>query len=229
MTMRLPIGFCLGLLALAPHAQASDAPPPAVTVTGEATASVAPDRAVVRAGVVSQGKTAREAMSANTKQMTTVLAALKEAGIADADVQTSRVNLEQLRDNSRPPQVTGFQASNQVTVQLRDIGKVGEVLDKLVSAGTNSVSGFDFIVSDPSKALDKVRTDAIADARRKAEIYAKAAGVTLGKPIAIVEEGGAPARPMLRMAAPTAGAAVPIAVGEEQLRISVSVSFELVR
>jgi uncharacterized protein YggE len=219
----------LGLFALAlpARAQTIDTPLPSVTVTGEATLSVAPDRAIVRAGVTNEAKTAAEAMAANSRQMAAVLTALKAAGIAEVDIQTTRVNLDTVVSPGGGSHIVGFRASNQVTVQIRDIARASDILDRLVTAGANTLSGLDFIVSDQSKVLDKVRAEAIADARRKAQIYAQAANVTLGRPLWITEEG-APVRPMLRM---TAGAAqaIPIAPGEEQLRISVTVSFELMR
>jgi uncharacterized protein YggE len=202
---------------------------PSVTVTGEASVHVAPDRAIVRAGVTSQGKTARDAMTANNKAMGAVLLALKEQGISDADVQTSRLSLDAIRSKDGAQPVAGFQAANGVSVTVRDVGKVGDILDRVVSAGANSIGGIDFVVSNYDKLLDKVRADAVADAKRKAEIYVQAAGVGLGRPITISEQG-APVRPMMRkMAAPAAGAAVPISAGEEQITISVAVSYELMR
>jgi uncharacterized protein YggE len=201
--------------------------PPSITVAGEASISVAPDRAIVRAGVTSQGKTAREAVAANNKAMASVFAALKDSGIADADVQTSRLSLDALRGNRDNPQITGFQASNQVTVTLRDVTRTGEVLDRLVGAGANTVGGIEFVVSEASKLLDRIRADAIADARRKAEIYAQAAGVGLGRPFLISEQAGPP-RPMVKMAAPSASP-MAVAPGEEQIGIGVTVSYELMR
>jgi len=219
---------CATSFMIAPAlAQTHEATIPSVTVTGEASVNVAPDVAIVRAGVTSTGKTAREAMVANNKTMSAVLAALKESGIADADVQTSRLNLDALRGRDNPQQITGFQAANRVSVQVREIAKAGDILDRLVNTGANSINGIEFVVSGASKALDKARAEAIADARRKAEIYAQAAGVTLGRPITIAEQG-APVRPLMRMAAPAAGG-VPVAPGEEQLSISVAVSYELMR
>ncbi len=224
-------GLCLVALACAAspvRAQMQAVPVPSITVTGEATLSLAPDIAIVRAGVVSQGKTAREAMASNAKTMTAILAALKESGIAEAGIQTSRVSLDAIRNQNRetPHQVTGFQATNRVSVQVRDVGKAGDILDRLVAAGANTISGVDFIVSGATKALDKVRADAVEDARRKAEIYAQAAGVGLGRAIMISEQG-APVRPLARMAAPAAG--VPIAPGEEQIGLSVTVTYEIMR
>src|SRR6476660_9860894 len=197
-----------------------------VTVTGEATVAVAPDTAIIRIGVTSQDKTAREAGEVNAKQMTAVLAAIKDAGIADRDIQTSRLSLQPQYDpnKSGTARLTGFQATNQVTVRIRDIDKLPTVLDRAIGAGANEMSGIEFVVSEQSKLLDQARDDAITDARRKAELYAKAAGAKLGQVISISEEGTAP-QPRA-MQAVRAGA-VPIAPGEQTLRAIVSVSYEL--
>jgi uncharacterized protein len=197
-----------------------------VTVTGEATIAVAPDSAMIRIGVSSQDKTAREASDANARQMTAVLAAIKSNNIADRDIQTSRLSLQPQYDpnKSGTARLTGFQATNQVTVRIRDIGNLAAVLDSAISAGANEMSGIEFIVSEQSKLLDRARDDAIADAHRKAELYAKAAGSKLGHVIAISEEGSAPPpRPMQALRA----GAVPISPGEQTLRAAVTVSYEL--
>ncbi len=227
---RLTFAFACSLLAgtLPGFSQAQDLSLPSITVTGEASLSVAPDRAIVSAGVSSQAKAAREAMSANNKAMAAVLASLKEQGVADADVQTARLSLEAIRSKDNAQPVAGFQASNRVTVQIREIAKLGEVLDRLVTAGANSIGGIEFIVSNAERLLDKVRADAVADAKRKAEIYVQAAGVGLGRPVTISEQG-APMRPMMRMAAPSAGAAMPVAPGEERISMTVAISYELMR
>ena len=197
-----------------------------VTVTGEATVAVAPDAAMIRIGVSSQDKTAREASDANAKQMTAVLAAIKSNSIADRDIQTSRLSLQPQYDpnKSGTARLTGFQATNQVTVRIREIGKLATVLDSAIAAGANEMSGIEFIVSDQSKLLDRARDDAIANAHRKADLYAKAAGSRLGHVVAISEEGSAPPpRPMQALRA----GAVPIAPGEQTLRAAVTVSYEL--
>ena len=197
-----------------------------VTVTGEATVAVAPDAAVIRLGVSSQDKTAREASEANAKQMTAVLAAIKDSGIADRDIQTSRLSLQPQYDANKSgnARLTGFQASNQVTVRIRDIDRLPAVVDRAIAAGANEMSGIEFVVSEQSKLLDRARDDAIADARRKAELYAKAAGAKLGHVVAITEEGSAPPpRPMQALRA----GAVPIAPSEQTLRAMVTVSYEL--
>jgi uncharacterized protein YggE len=196
-----------------------------VTVSGEATVSVAPDMAVIRVGVTTQGKTAREASEANSNQMTGVLAAIKDAGIAAKDVQTSRLSLQPQYDpNKSTARLLGFQVTNQVTVKIRDTDKLPAILDRAIGAGANEMSGIEFVVSEQSKLLDEARAEAIADARRKAELYAKAAGAKVGSVIAISEEGSVP--PPRVMQALRAGAA-PVAPGEQTLRAVVTVSYEL--
>ncbi len=219
---------CAPLFAAQAAAQSDFSP--AISVTGEASISVPPDLAQLDAGVASDGKTAREASEANNTAMAKVLAAVKTAGIEDKDVQTSRLSLQpQYAPNrSGPSSITGYRASNRVTVKLHDVGKVASVIDALVGAGANDIGNVNFTVSNASALLDQAREKALADARRKAEIYAKAAGVTLGAPLSIAEEGAPtpvfrakmmPASPMA-MAAPT-----PIAQGEETLSVSVAVSW----
>ena len=204
--------------------------PPAISVTGEANVSVAPDQAQIEAGVTSDARTAREASDANNAAMAKVLLALKGAGIEEKDYQTSRLSLQPQFAPSkvaeRAPGIVSFRASNRVTVRIRDVSKVANVIDVLVGAGANDIGGINFTVTQASKHLDEAREKAIADARRKAEIYAKAAGVTLGEPLSISEEG-APV-PMYRgkMAAPMAAGA-PVAQGEETLAVTVSVSWAI--
>lgn len=215
--------------AMSAAASAEDQTPRLITVVGEGSMSVAPDLAVVYAGVTTTAKTAQAASDGNSKAMAAVLAALKEVGIADADIRTSRFSIQPLRDTNRnaPPRITGFQASNQVSVKIRATGKTADVLDHLIGAGANDVSSIQFQVSDPSKILDKARGQAIADAHRKAELYAAAAGVRLGRAVMITEEGARNYAPVTMRAAGVAAAPVPIMAGEETLRISVTVSYEL--
>lgn len=216
--------FVLAAATLVPHAAlAADK---LVTVTGEATVSVAPDTAVIRIGVTSSAKTAREASDGNAKQMTGVLAAIKDAGIADRDVQTSRLSLQPQYDpnKSGTARLLGFQVTNQVTVKIRDIDKLPAILDRAIGAGANEMSGIEFVVSEQSKLLDQARDEAVADAHRKAELYAHAAGVKVGRVVTITEEGSSPPpRPMQALRA----GSVPVAPGEQMLRAVVTVSYEL--
>jgi uncharacterized protein len=203
-------------------------PPPAISVTGEANMSVPPDQAQIDGGVSTDAKTAREASDANNAAMGKVLLALKGAGIDEKDYQTSRLSLQPQYAPNRtgPSPVVGYRASNRVTIKVRDITKVANMIDVLVGAGANDIGGIHFVVTQASKLLDEVREQAIADARRKAQIYAKAAGVTLGEPIAISEEG-APT-PMFRSkVAAGMAASAPVAQGEETLSVSVSVSWAI--
>ncbi|MGA7389526.1 MAG: SIMPL domain-containing protein [Pseudolabrys sp.] len=219
---RVLLVLFVSALALVP-AQATEK---LVTVTGEATVAVAPDTAMIRLGVGTQEKTAREASEANARQMTAVIAAIKDTGVADRDIQTSRLSLQPQYDpnKSGTARLTGFQASNQVTVRIRDIDKLPTVLDRAITAGANEMSGIEFVVSEQSKLLDQARDDAIADTRRKADLYAKAAGAKLGRVVSITEEGSAPPpRPIQALRA----GAVPIAPGEQTLRAIVTVSYEL--
>ena len=223
-------GFFLAVFAAAtPLAAQTPAPaeaPAVISVTGEARISVPPDLAQIDAGVTSDAKTAREASDTNNAAMGKVLLALKGAGIEEKDYQTSRLSLQpqysSAKSSGSPATIVGYRAGNRVTIRLHDVTKVANVIDTLVTAGANEIGGINFMVSQASKLLDDARQQAIADARRKAEIYAKAAGVTLGTPISISEEGAAQPLFRARVAAPMA-AAVPIAQGEETLSITVGV------
>jgi uncharacterized protein YggE len=189
---------------------------------------VPPDLAEVDGGVTSEAKTAREASEANSAAMSKVLQALKAAGIAEKDVQTSRLSLQPQYANQNKPGpnvVVGYRASNRVGIRVHDVSKVAGVIDTLVGAGANEIGGINFMVSEASKLLDDARTEAIADARRKAEIYAKAAGVTLGAPIDISEGGGIAPMPLRRMAA--MATSTPVAQGEDTLQVTVNVSWAI--
>jgi uncharacterized protein len=216
-----------GALLAAP-ALAQIVPPAAITVSGEATVSVPPDLALVEGGVTSEAKTAREASDSNNAAMGKVLQALKGAGIETKDLQTARLSLQpqSAPNRSGPSAIVGYRASNRVTIRVRDVTKVAGVIDTLVAAGANDIGGINFMVSQASKLLDEAREQAVADARRKAEIYAKAAGVTLGAPLSISEEGSAAPMAFRKMSAGMAAAA-PVAQGEETLAVTVSVSWAI--
>jgi len=182
----------------------------------------------LQAGVSSQAKTARDAMSASAKLMAAVLIALKEAGVPEKDIQTSRLSLQPIREHNRnPANIVAVEASSLLTVRLHDVTKSADVLDKMIGAGANLVTGIQFTIAEPSKLLDQARTEAVADARRKAEIYAKAAGVTLGRPLSISEgHVSHPRGPTLAM---REAATMPIQPGEEKIGITVQVAYELLR
>jgi uncharacterized protein len=229
----------LATLAVAPAFPAHGAtqrPFPLVTVGGEATIALTPDLAQATGGVTTEAKTVREASDANAQAMNAVIAALKEAGIADKDIQTSQFTVSPVYSQNRPgrsdePRITGYRASNQVRFNIRDVAKVSEVLDRALAAGATDLRGVTFTVSDTSTAKDQARTEAIADARRRAEVYARAVGAQVGRAISVTETGTAPPRPMMmsRGAEVAAAAPPPIAPGETTLQISVTVSFELLQ
>jgi uncharacterized protein len=226
----------LALAALAMRASgveaAVDRPFPLVTVTGEGSISVKPDVADATAGVTTEAKTPREAAEANAKTMAAVVTALKEAGIAEGDIRTARFSISPIHAQRErgEPRVTGYRISNQVVARVRNVAGLGDVLDKVMAAGANDISGVRFTVSNPSKLLDEARAAAFADAKRKAEQFARAAGAHVGRAVNISEEEAQPPRPY-RMFSPLAAARpappTPMEPGEETLRAQVTVSFEL--
>ena len=197
-----------------------------VTVIGEATVAVPPDLATIHLGVTTQAASAREASDANARRMTALLTAIKGGQIAEGDIQTSSLSLQPQMGGGNTPRITGFQASNQVTVKVRDLSALSGLLDKTIAAGANDLSGIEFSVSDRSRALDRARKDAIDDARRKAELYAAAAGAKVGAVVTINEATHQPpVRPMMRTI--REAASVPIEPGEQKLQVSVTVGYEL--
>jgi uncharacterized protein YggE len=217
---------------VAAQAQQPQSPPEArVVVIGEGSVSVAPDYAEVRAGATTRAKTAREAAEANSKLMTAITAALTGADVAQKDIQTSRFSVQPVYTTPQPgaeQKLTSFSVTNQVTVKIRDIGKVGDILDRVVTAGATDIGNVEFLHADLFKALDAAREGAVADARRKAELYAHAAHLDLGAVAWITEDSSfAPPLPMtaMRAAAGGLGAPVPISSGEDTLRVRITVGF----
>ncbi|PTD28133.1 SIMPL domain-containing protein [Edaphosphingomonas fennica] len=222
-------------LAAAAHAQAA----PTATIQGtrldvvaEGEVTRVPDIATISAGVVTQAPTAGAAMSENAERMAAVVAALRKAGVADRDIQTSTLNLSpQYRyGDNKPPVITGYQASNQVSIRFRDVKRSGAILDTLVAQGANQISGPALSVDKPEAALDEARAAAIRTARDRAALYAQAAGLRVKRIVSISEQGGGyqPPMPMVRMAAMKAEAAdTAVEAGEQRLSVSVAVSFEL--
>jgi len=225
-SLRILIVILIAVLSAAAPATALDR---LVTVTGNASISVVPDTAMIRIGVISAARNARDASAANAKQMSTVLNAIKANGIDARDIQTSRLSLQPQYDASKPgaARLTGFQVTNEVTIRIHDINNLPSILDHAIAAGANEMSGIEFLVSQQSKLLDQARNQAIDDAHRKAGLYAQAAGAKLGRVISIVDGGASPPpRPVMQALRAGAGA-VPVAPGERMLRASVTVSYEL--
>ena len=203
-----------------------------IVVIGQGSVRVAPDYADIGCGVTTKAKTAKEATEANSKVMGAITAALIDSGVARQDVQTSRFSLQPVYAPPQPnsePKLNGFSVSNQFNVTIRQIDKVGAILDRLIAAGATDVGSVEFQHSDQSKLLDQAREAAIADAKRKAELYAGAAGLRLGNIVWIAKDAGRPIpfspQAALRAAAP----AVPIAIGQDTLQATVTVGFDLAR
>lgn len=190
-----------------------------------------PDVASISAGVVTQSATADVAMRDNATKMSAVIAALKKAGIADRDVATATLSLNpQYRyAENQPPVITGYQASNSVTIRFRDLAKAGTILDALVRQGANQINGPALSIDKPEAALDEARQAAIKDARARAELYAAAAGLRVKRILTISESAdyGAPV-PMYAARAMKAEAAdTQVVPGEQDVSVVVNVSFEL--
>lgn len=235
--MRAPL-FALALatvaaLPLAAQAQSMAPPerPRTVSVSGYAEIQATPDRAHVSAGVVTQAATAAQAVQQNTQAMRGVFDALRAAGVAEADIRTSGFTVAPVFDEPKQPRtaprIVGYQVGNTVAALVREPGKLGDILDALVKGGANSLNGVSFSVARNDELQDRLRVDAVKDARRKAQQMAEAAGATLGPVLSISEigRGGGPV-PMARMQA-EAAMAVPVSAGTETLATSVQVTFEL--
>jgi uncharacterized protein len=201
-----------------------------ISATG--TVTRVPDLALIQAGVVTQAATAAEAMQQNTALMARVLAALRKAGVAERDIQTATISLNpQYRYvENQPPAITGYQASNQVTVRFRDVGRSGAILDALVREGANNISGPNLTVDKPEAALDEARIEAIKTARARAELYARAAGLRVERILTVSESASMPvpvAYAVRAARAPAPMADTEVAPGEQELKVTVSVSFLL--
>ncbi|MBS7541778.1 SIMPL domain-containing protein [Ancylobacter oerskovii] len=222
-----------GMSSLAAQDMSNPSRRPTLTITGEGRATAVPDMARFSTGVVSEGKTAREALDANSKAVAEMIAALKEAGLEPRDIATSGFSVQPQyappkKDSTEPPRVTGYQVQNTVSVRLRDLARLGDLLDKMVTSGANQIGGIAFEIADPSKLEDKARVAAVEDARHQAELIAQASGVRLVRVLTVTGNGGV--RPMARaMAAPMMMKAdsVPVEAGEAEIQASVTVSYEI--
>jgi uncharacterized protein len=246
----LPAFLAAALSGLAASASAHDGSSGPVIAPGNTMLSISaqgqsfskPDLGVFSAGVTGSGKTAAAALAANSAKMNQVIAALKRAGIADKDVQTSNLSLNPVyadMSNQRVvdpleqqvPPIIGYQVYNMVTVKQRNLGQFGKVIDALVAAGANQVNGPSFQMEDQDAALDEARADAMKKARARADLYARAAGLTVKRILTITEGGGYNPQPPVMYAraamADMATSSSPVAPGEVQLGSGVSVVFEL--
>jgi uncharacterized protein YggE len=222
------LGLFLSVFAMSAHA--SDKPPvPSITVVGSDEVSAPPDTAELLVGVVTQAPAASKALKENNQAVQKLFATLKGLGIADKDMQTSNFNI--VPQNKRGPQgqiepeIVGYQVNNQLHVKVRELPKLGDVLDLVVTDGANSIHGVNFSVDKPKDLQDQARQKAVADARRKAELYAKATGVKVGKVLLIQEETAHSPQPV--MFAGRAEAGVPIAPGEQRFHARITITYAI--
>ena len=235
-------------LALAPAAHAQSQPDggapltiqavterPALNLSAYGEVKVAPDMAVINFAVVTEAPTAAEAMRQNAAQMNQVMAALRRGGIAERDVQTSGLNLSAQYDyqQNEPPRLRGYQASNQVTVTINDLDRVGETADAVVAAGVNQIGGISFGLKDPGLAENRARQLAVRNLQAKAALYADALGVSLGGIRSLTEGGGYTPRPPVPMYARAEmamdAASTPVSPGEMTVRIDITGVYDLGR
>ncbi len=202
-----------------------------ITVSASGSIDVEPDAAHITSGVLTTARTARAALDQNNDTMANVIDGLKSAGIRAKDIQTSSINVQPRYQHNRDgqaPRVIGYQVTNQVNVFVRELDNLGEILDRLVSLGANQMHGLNFVVTDADQFKDDARVKAIENARRRADIYARAAGTEVGKVLQIIE-GVVHAGPVPRMAgrAAMAAEAVPIERGTQSLEVQVTATWAL--
>ncbi len=184
-------------------------------------------------GVVTEAATAAEALKRNNEAMSRLIALIRKRGIEDRDVQTTQFHVAPRykydKAQQEPPKIAGYQVTNEVQVKVRDMTRLGAFLDETVSAGANQVRGVSFGVAEPARLTDEARRKAMADAQRRARVYAEAAGVKIGKPLKISEQaGGRPGPyPAARMEA-AAVSSVPVAPGEQTFTVNVTVSYAII-
>lgn len=229
--MRMVFVIITGLMVMGPGMGWAQDPVRQIIVQGEGRVSAVPDMAVVNLGVQREAREASAAMQAASEAMSQVLARLAEVGVASEDIQTTRIGLDprwQHSDNGAPPRVTGYVATNDLSVRVRDLDDLGQLLDAIVSDGANTMNGLSFSVSDTQELEAEARKEAVQDARRRAETLADAAGANLGEVISLSEEvsGGGGPQPMMEMAM-SDRSSVPMAAGEVDITVSVRVVYTL--
>lgn len=231
----LALAAAIALPAASAYAQpAQNQPPARIIVTGEGEKTVAPDLALLSLSVMREAKTAREALNDNNDAMAAVIAAMKEAGIEDRDLQTSgiqiapRYNYTNKPDGSQEAELVAYQVTNTLSVRVRDLAKAGDILDKSVSLGVNQGGGITFTNDDPSTVLTEARKLAVQDAIAKAKVLSEAAGVQLGRVLEISDQTFQPRpMPMAKSVAFDSARAVPIQAGENSYNVQVNVTFEI--
>ena len=203
-----------------------------IKVSGQGESSAAPDMATIQTGVTIQAKTAVEAMDENNAAVEKIMADLKGMNVAEKDMQTSQFSVQPVYDRGdrgqRKPDIIGYRVSNQLRVRVRDLDNLGGLLDTVIRSGSNQISGISFGVDDSTAVMNEARVKAVANAKARAELYAKAAGVRVGKVISIDEQQSVFPPPVMygRSMEMKAGS-VPIATGEQDFKANINVTFEL--
>jgi uncharacterized protein YggE len=196
---------------------------------------VAPDKATITLGVQTDAPTAEAAIRENANKMTRVIAALKRGGLSDREIQTSNLSLnpQYVYQENLPPRLTGYQASNQVIVTVRELSRLGQIVDATVSAGADNVGGISFGVEDPTEAENRARLEAVDALRAKAELYAKAMGYRVARLVTMTEGGGympsPPPMPLTMRAEAAKFDSTPVSPGELKVRVDISATYELTR
>jgi len=225
----LALGVLMTAILASPMVWADD-DPRRITVSGRGEVKAVPDIAVMSIGVETEAKAPSEALAENASRMTAVMAKLQDAGIAEKDMQTSQLGIWPVytdrSQSNTPPKISGYRASNRLSVTIRDIERIGEILDQTVADGANAVNGPSFSVAEPEPLYQEARDAAVKDAIAKAERYAKAAGVSLGKIISISEAGGGPVIAR-QVRAEAMAASTPVAAGESSFSASVTMIFAI--
>lgn len=210
---------------------AQPSPGTLLSVSAEGSSEAAPDMALINLGVTTDGATAQAALQENARRMTALTAALRRAGVAERDIQTTNVsvNPQYHYQEGQAPRVTGYQANNTVTARVRNVSNLGRVIDAAVGAGGNTINGVSFTHQNPEAQLDVARRDAITEARRRADLYASALNMRVVRVVAVQEGSGGWAPPVpMPMAMERAQAMnTPISPGEIETRVSVTVTFEM--
>jgi uncharacterized protein YggE len=202
-----------------------------INATGEVTR--VPDLAVINAGVVTRSATAGGAIQQAATRMARVREALRQAGIADRDIQTSNISLEPQYTyaNNQAPKLNGYSATNQLSIRFRDIENTGKILDALVAQGANQINGPNLTIDKPEAALDEARAKAVAAARARADLYARSLGMRVVRVVSVSESGGSypvpPPMPMYARAEAAQAADSKIEAGEQKLQVNLAVTFEL--
>lgn len=224
-TIVLAAALCAGRMALA--AEPERAPERTVSVSASGSVAAEPDLAIISIAVVSEAETAREALARNTATMAKVIDGLKALAISAQDIRTTAVNVEPRYRNAKDeaPSVVGYQVVNQVRITARQLQRLGEVLDHVVSLGVNQIGGIAFEVSKAEELKDEARAAAMANALRRAKLYAASAGAEIGQVLTISEDPSAPGpRPMARA---LAAGDVPIEAGTQRLEVKINVTWAL--